>query len=349
MMPDPYRRLRQRLIDHPRAWLVTGGAGFIGSHLVETLLSLDQAVTCLDNLSSGTLKNLEHVLGAVTPEQRDRFRLIEGDIADIETCRSACAGADHILHQAGIGSVPASLESPAASHRSNVTGTVNLFTAARDVGIERVVFASSCSVYGDHPELPKTEDSPTPILTPYAASKRVCEIYGESFAHSFGLSVVALRYFNVFGPRQDPQGAYAAVIPQWIAALLNGEPISINGDGKNTRDFCPVEDVVQANLLAAASSDLPPGCHAFNVASGKPLSLNDLAAALRDAVSRLRPDLEITDPVHRDFRDGDIRYSSASIERIEKALGFEPAGSFADGLNRAMTWYAAEPEESSSS
>ena len=342
-MPSAYHQLKQNLRDMPRHWLVTGGAGFIGSHLVEELLSLDQTVTCLDDLSSGRRENLAGILDTITDKQRARFHLIEGDAADLETCRSACEGVDRILHQAGIGSVPQSIADPAATHRVNVTGSVNLLAAAHAHGIRRIVFASSCAVYGDDPELPKTEASPTPILTPYAASKRVCEIYAEAFARSFGLEIVALRYFNVFGPRQDPGGAYAAVIPIWISAMLRGEPVAINGDGKNTRDFCFVGDVVQANLLAAMSRDLEAPCPIYNVASGQTVSLNELAALLREKVAAMRPGSEIPSPAYGDFRTSDIRHSSANIDQIRRELKFEPGHSLTEGLDLSMDWYAANP------
>lgn len=340
-MSSAHDRLRRTLRENPRHWLVTGGAGFIGSHLVETLLSLDQQVTCLDDLSSGHRTNLSTVLDSVTAKQRERCHFIEGDISDLDTCRSACDGVDRILHQAAIGSVPQSIDDPVGTHRSNVTGTVNLMSAAEKSGIRRIVFASSCAVYGDDPELPKTEDSPAPAPTPYAASKRVCEVYAEAFARTYDLEITALRYFNVFGPRQDPNGAYAAVIPLWISAMLRGEAIAINGDGENTRDFCFVGDVVRANLLAAMAPEWNSSRRILNVASGVSTSLNELAGILREKVAARNPETAIPEPVHREFRAGDIRHSSAGIDRIRRELKFEPGQTLAGGLDRAMDWYLA--------
>lgn len=338
-MPDSYDSLRDRLRERPQRWLVTGGAGFIGSHLAETLLGLDQEVVVLDNFSSGSQANLDAVRAAVAPGQASRLEVIDGDLADRQTCARACRGAQHVLHQGALGSVPRSMEDPLGSHRSNVTGTLNLFDAARAEGIRRVVYASSSSVYGDDPELPKVEGRAGALLSPYAATKAVCEAYAQAFSRSYGMEFAGLRYFNVFGPRQDPEGPYAAVIPLWIAAMLRGEPVYINGDGETSRDFTYVANVVQANLLAATVPSLADPARAFNVAIGGRVTLNELFAAIRQALLAARPGLEIPDPVYREFRPGDIRHSHADYSRSRDELGFVPSHDLPQGLALAMGWY----------
>ncbi len=342
MPPTAYQTLTARLRENPRRWLVTGGAGFIGSHLIETLLGLDQEVTCLDNLDTGYEKNLAAVRASVAPEQAERLTFLHGDLADFATCLAACEGVDHILHQGALGSVPRSIDDPVGSHRANTTGTLNLFAAARERGVRRVVYASSSSVYGDEPGLPKMESRTGRLLSPYAATKAIAETYAESFASCYDMEFAGLRYFNVFGPRQDPDGPYAAVIPIWIASMLRGEPVYINGDGETSRDFTYVANVVQANLLAATAPELTEPARAFNVAIGGRTTLNELFGALRDALAPLRPDLEIPDPVYRDFRPGDIRHSHADFSRARDELGFSPTHDLAAGLALAMPYYLGE-------
>jgi UDP-N-acetylglucosamine 4-epimerase len=339
-MPDNYESLCLDLVTRPQRWLVTGGAGFIGSHLVETLLRLDQHVTCLDNFSTGHRANLDAVLSGLPADQAGRLKLISGDLADMKSCREAVAGTDHILHQGALGSVPQSIADPVASHRSNVTGTLHLFAAAREAGIRRIVYASTCALYGNHAILPIDEDSPVDLLSPYAATKAIGETYARSFATAYGMEFAGLRYFNVFGPRQDPEGPYAAVIPIWVKAMLRGEPIVIYGDGETTRDFTYVANVVQANILAATAPTLAEPSRVFNVAIGGQTSLNQLFDSLRDTLRTLRPGLEIPDPVYEEFRPGDVRHSLADFSRARNELGFEPTHDLAAGLTLAMDWYA---------
>ena len=337
---NTFESIQEELRNSPQHWLVTGGAGFIGSHLVERLLGLDQQVTVLDNFSTGYRENIASARDAVTPEQAARLRVIEGDLANPETCREAVAGADLVLHQGALGSVPRSIDDPVTSHRSNVTGSVNLYTAAKEEGIRRLVYASSSSVYGDEPGLPKVEEKTGHLLSPYAATKAVNETYAEAFARTYDMEFAGLRYFNVFGPRQDPNGPYAAVIPIWVKAMLAGEPIAINGDGETTRDFTYVENVVQANLLAATVPGLAFPSRVFNVAIGGQTSLNALFGQIRSVLSGIRPGLEIRDPVYRDFRPGDVRHSLADYSRARDELGFEPTHDLGEGLAIAMEWYA---------
>lgn len=341
-MPSAYESLRSRLANAPQRWLVTGGAGFIGSHLVETLLRLGQHVTCLDNFSTGPRANLNLVLAGLAPEEAGRLRMIEGDLADLDCCREAVAGADHILHQGALGSVPGSIADPVSSHRSNVSGTLHLFSAARDAGVRRIVYASTCALYGNEAELPIRETSAGDLLSPYAATKAIGEAYARAFANTYGMEFAGLRYFNVFGPRQDPDGPYAAVIPIWVRTMLQGEPIVIYGDGETTRDFTYVANVVQANLLAATVPTLATSSRVFNIAIGGQTSLNQLFAVLRQQLGALRPGLDIPDPIFRDFRPGDVRHSLADFSRARDELGFMPTHDLVTGLGLAMEWYAGE-------
>ena len=336
-----FQTLTSTLSSTPQRWLVTGGAGFIGSHLIETLLNLDQEVTCLDNLATGYEKNLDAVRDAVTPERASRLTTLIGDLADFDTCLEACRGANHVLHQGALGSVPRSIEDPIASHRANTTGTLNLFTAAKESGIQRVVYASSSSVYGDEPSLPKIETKTGHLLSPYAATKAIAETYAEAFSQCYGMEFAGLRYFNVFGPRQDPEGAYAAVIPAWIAAMLRGETVYINGDGETSRDFTYVANVVQANLLAATAPNLAEPARAFNVAIGGRTTLNELFHQVRESLASVRPELDVPDPIYRDFRSGDIRHSHADFSRARDELGFSPTHNLPEGLAISMPWYVA--------
>jgi UDP-N-acetylglucosamine 4-epimerase len=323
----------------PRRWVVTGGAGFIGSHLVETLLRNGQHVTVLDDFSTGHRSNLDEVRAAAGPDAAARLQVIEGDIRDAEACLRAFRGAHRVLHQAALGSVPRSIEQPIASHAVNVTGFLNVLEAARSEGIARVVYASSSSVYGDSPASPKKEEDVGRQLSPYAASKYCDEVYATAFGSCYPLQLVGLRYFNVFGARQDPRGVYAAVVPRWFAALLRGEAVEIYGDGLTSRDFCYVENAVQANLLAA-TTDLPEALgRVYNVAFGATTSLNDLFGLIREQVAKIRPEAAAAEPVYRDFRRGDIRHSLADVGRARALLGYAPAHSVADGLAEAVTWY----------
>ena len=336
-----YEQLEQGLAAKPKRWLVTGVAGFIGSNLLQRLLELGQEVVGLDNYATGYASNLAQVQELVCPESWSKFRFIEGSITELATCRAAYGGVDFVLHQAALGSVPRSIEDPLASHRSNLDGFVNMLVAAREAGVKRFVYASSNAVYGDHPGLPKVEDEIGKVLSPYAATKLANEIYADAFASSYGLEPVGLRYFNVFGPRQDPEGAYAAVIPKWIAALLRGETIFINGDGETSRDFCYIENVVQANLLAATAQTDGVAPQAYNIAVGDRTTLNELCKLLHTALIEKIPSLEANPPVYRDFRAGDVRHSLANVDKARKLLGYQPTHPIHEGIRIAMDWYLA--------
>ena len=328
-----------RLLAGPKVWLVTGVAGFIGSNLLEALLRLDQRVIGLDNYATGTRRNLEQVRELVGPGQWKNFRQMDGDIRDLDTCRRASQGANYVLHQAALGSVPRSIEDPVASHASNVTGFLNMLVAAKDSGVQRFVYASSSSVYGDHPELPKVEDKAGRCLSPYAATKRTNELYADVFARCYKIETIGLRYFNVFGLRQDPNGPYAAVIPRWIAAMVKNEPIYINGDGETTRDFCYVANVVQANLLAATVQKPEAINQIYNVAMCARTSLNQLFGLLRGELLPDYPRLKDCSPVYRGFRPGDVRHSEADISKAERFLGYKPSHTVQQGLSEALVWY----------
>ena len=334
-----YDQVQLSLKATPKKWLVTGVAGFIGSNLLETLLKLEQSVVGFDNFSLGSKKNLGEVRNNVNPEQWARFKFVEGDIVDLPSCQRVCSGVDFVLHQAALGSVPRSIEEPLASHASNVTGTLNMFLAARDAKVKGFVYASSSAVYGDAPELPKLENKIGAPLSPYAATKFADEVYASAFAKSYGFCSIGLRYFNVFGPRQDPEGAYAAVIPKWIAALLKRQEVSINGDGETSRDFCFIDNVVQANLLAATTQNPGAVDQAYNIAVGERTTLNELFLLLQNSLRRLEPDLPEQKPVYRDFRAGDVRHSLADISKAKKLLGYEPTHKIREGLDLAMEWY----------
>jgi UDP-N-acetylglucosamine 4-epimerase len=302
-------------------------------------LHLDQQVVGLDNLSTGHRRNLEEVRSLVTGRQWDKFRLVKGDICDSATCRDACRDVDYVLHQAALGSVPRSMIEPVASHQSNVTGFLNLLVAARDAHVKSFTYASSSAVYGDHPDLPKLEDKTGRPLSPYAATKVMDEIYAGVFAKAYGCPSIGLRYFNVFGPRQDPEGAYAAVIPKWIAALLKREPVFINGDGETSRDFCFIENVVQANLLAAMATEPAALDQVYNIALGQRTTLNQLLQIIKNSLRKRDPSLRDVAPVYQEFRAGDVRHSLADIGKAERLLGYQPTHLVADGLELTMDWY----------
>lgn len=396
-----YDRLRARLSAETHTWLVTGVAGFIGSNLLETLLQLNQRVVGLDNFATGHRRNLDEVQALVSPVQWARFHFMEGDIRNLDDCRRAMfwhplplplgegwveGGAllppppgeggggggseplpvDYVLHEAALGSVPRSLQDPILTNTVNVSGFLNMLIAARDAKVKSFTYASSSSAYGDHPALPKVEDTIGKPLSPYAVTKYVNELYADVFARCYGFNSIGLRYFNVFGPRQDPNGPYAAVIPKWIAALLAGETVCINGDGETSRDFCYVANAVQANLLAATASP-PPGegwggateaggenplNQIYNVAVGERTTLNELFTLLRENLAShgVAGDVQ---PVYRDFRDGDVRHSQADMRKAERLLGYAPTQRIADGLAAALPWYMArcdqaDPEASGS-
>jgi UDP-N-acetylglucosamine 4-epimerase len=325
-----------------RTWLVTGVAGFIGSNLLEALLELGQRVVGLDNFATGFQHNLDQVEFAAGREAWSRFRFIEGDIRSLDACRAACAGVDVVLHEAALGSVPRSIDDPITSHEVNVSGFLNMLVAARDAGVKRFVYAASSAAYGDWPGLPKVEHTIGRPLSPYGAGKHMNELYADVFGRCYGLETIGLRYFNVFGPRQDPEGAYAAVIPKWVAAMLRGETVYINGDGETARDFCYIENVVQANLLAGASVNPEAVNQVYNVAVGGQTSLNELHGILAALLARHDAAFRAAAPVHRDFRPGDVRFSRADISKIERLLGFKATHRVQDGLERAIDWYVAQ-------
>jgi UDP-N-acetylglucosamine 4-epimerase len=334
-----FDHLKKQMLAEPRIWLVTGVAGFIGSHLLEALLRLNQQVVGLDNFATGSRQNLDQVRELVGPDRWKLFRLEEGDIRDLAGCERACQGVHYVLHQAALGSVPRSLACPADSHASNVTGFVNILLAARGNGVKRLVYASSSSVYGDHPQLPKVEDKIGHCLSPYAVTKRANELYADVFARCYGMETVGLRYFNVFGARQDPCGPYAAVIPKWIAAMMRNEPIQIHGDGETTRDFCYVANVVQANLLAATVQKPEAVNEIYNVAVSTRVSLNQLFGLLREGLQTDFPHLRDCHPVHGAFRAGDVRHSEADISKAIRLLGYKPSHMIQQGLSDALAWY----------
>jgi UDP-N-acetylglucosamine 4-epimerase len=318
---------------------VTGAAGFIGSHLVERLLLLGQRVTGLDNFATGKPENLNHVRAAVGDARWANFRFIEGDICDAATCARACAGAGVVLHQAALGSVPRSIDDPLSSNAANVTGFVNMLLAAREAGVERFVYASSSAIYGDHPALPKVEAITGRAMSPYGLTKQVNELYADVFDVCYGFKSIGLRYFNVFGPRQDPNGAYASVIPAWIGALVRGQIPYINGDGDAARDFCYIENVVQANLLAATVEEPLALGQAYNIALGDQTSLVELYAMIRDAVAKRLPQAKGVRAVHRAPRKGDLQFSRADISKAERLLGYRPAVRIMAGLEQTIAWY----------
>jgi len=336
-----YDKLRARLATERHVWLVTGVAGFIGSNLLETLLKLDQQVVGLDNFATGHLHNLEEVRTLVSADQWARFSFIEGDIRTLEDCRRACKGVEYVLHQAALGSVPRSLADPITTNATNIDGFLNMLVAARDAEVQSFTYAASSSTYGDHPALPKVEDVIGKPLSPYAVTKLVNELYADTFARNYGFRSIGLRYFNVFGPRQDPNGAYAAVIPKWTAAMIKGEDIFINGDGETSRDFCFVENAMQANLLAATTAAPEARNQVYNVAVGDRTTLNQLFESLREAlaingVSYEKPSL------YRAFRAADVRHSLADISKGERLLGYSPQYPIRRGISKAVIWYLAE-------
>ena len=326
------------LVNSPRRCLVTGVAGFIGSALLERLLDLGQSVVGVDNFITGHKHNIDDVL-KINPDEKLQFKFIEGDLRDPEVAAKAVKNVDIVLHQAALGSVPRSIKDPIASHEHNVNGFLNVLNAAREAGVQRFVFASSSSVYGDHPGLPKVEERTGRLLSPYAATKRTDEVYAQTFHEAYGLGTIGLRYFNVFGRRQDPDGVYAAVIPRWIAALVAGKPCVIFGDGSNSRDFCYIDNIVQANLLAATAKPEATGT-VYNCGCNGRTDLKELFAMIRDNLAKDIPELASAEPVFEGPRSGDIAHSQASIEKISSTLGYSPTHQVADGMTETVAWFA---------
>ena len=339
---DSFMNAYQAIVDTlpraPRTWLITGVAGFIGSNLLETLLKLDQRVVGLDNFATGHQRNLDEVKSLVSPQQWSAFNFIQGDIRNLEDCHKACTEVEYVLHQAALGSVPRSINDPITTNNTNIDGFLNMLVAARDAGVKSFTYAASSSTYGDHPGLPKVEDTIGKPLSPYAVTKLVNELYAEVFARTYGFKTIGLRYFNVFGKRQDPNGAYAAVIPKWTAAMINGEEVFINGDGQTSRDFCYIENTVQANLLAATTTNDESRDQVYNVAVSGRTDLNALFFALREALNENGVSY-IKDPVYREFRAGDVRHSQADIDKARRLLGYDPQFDITNGIAQAMPWY----------
>lgn len=336
MLATAYDQLKTRLAANPSTWLVTGVAGFIGSNLLEHLLKLDQRVVGLDNFATGYQHNLDAVLVSVTAQQRSRFRFVKGDICNLEDCQKACNGVNYVLHQAALGSVPRSIDNPIATNAANISGFLNMLVAARDAEVKRFVYAASSSTYGDHPALPKVEENIGKPLSPYAVTKYVNELYADVFARTYDFRTIGLRYFNVFGPRQNPNGAYAAVIPKWTAALIEGKPVYINGDGETSRDFCFVENAIQVNLLAATTENSEATNEIYNVAVGDRTTLNELYGYIVKYLQLEFPHVVNALPTYREFRSGDVRHSQAEIVKARRLLGYAPVFRIEQGINLTL-------------
>jgi UDP-N-acetylglucosamine 4-epimerase len=335
-----YDNIRTKLQQERSRWLVTGAAGFIGSNLVELLVSLGQDVVGLDNFATGHQRNIDDVMQR-TAKAPGSFRFIQGDIRNLEACQEACTGIRYVLHQAALGSVPRSIANPIATNDANVTGFLNMLVAARDAGVARFVYAASSSTYGDHTALPKVEDKIGRPLSPYAVTKYVNELYADVFQRTYALQSIGLRYFNVFGRRQDPNGAYAAVIPRWVGRLLSGETCEINGDGETSRDFCYIENVLQANLLAATAPEDATG-EVYNVAFGGRTTLASLFRMIHAGIVRYKPSVAAAEPVYRPFRPGDVRHSQADVSKARNRLGYTPSHDVGAGLDEAISWYVED-------
>ena len=333
-----FEYVKNNLLAEPKTWLVTGVAGFIGSNLLEALLSLKQTVVGLDNFSTGHQHNLDQVRNSVSNAQWSRFDFIKGDIRKLDDCRKSCHGVDYVLHQAALGSVPRSLDDPITTNQNNIDGFLNILVAARDAEVARFVYAASSSTYGDHPDLPKVENKIGNPLSPYAVTKYVNELYANVFARCYDFNSIGLRYFNIFGRRQDPEGPYAAVIPKWVASMVNDETVYINGDGETSRDFCYIDNTIQMNILAATAADEAAN-QVYNVALQDRTSLNELYEAIRSLLEPRFPHLKDSKPDYREFRAGDVRHSLADISKAKKLLGYEPSHRITEGLKIAMAWY----------
>lgn len=334
-----YKTTLSDLNANPRKWLVTGVAGFIGSNLLETLLKNNQQVVGLDNFSTGYQHNLDQVKKIVGEDLWKNFSFIEGDIRNLDDCKQACDSVDYVLHQAALGSVPRSIDDPITTNENNLTGYLNMLVAARDAEVKRFVYAASSSTYGDHPDLPKVEDKIGNPLSPYAVTKVVNELYAQVFARTYNFKTIGLRYFNIFGQRQDPNGAYAAVIPKWVASMIANEAVYINGDGETSRDFCYIDNAVQANILAATTDNSDAVDQVYNVAVGDRTTLNELFEAIRAGLVVTFPHLENFKATYRDFRAGDVRHSLADISKAQKLLGYQPSHRIGEGIDVALDWY----------
>ena len=343
-----YEELQEYLKYNQRTWLVTGIAGFIGSNLLEKLLVLNQKVVGLDNFDTGHQHNIDQAIEdankATGKDLRKNFKFINGDIRELDDCKQACNGVDYVLHQAALGSVPRSIEDPINTNRANIDGFLNMLVVAKDTKVKRFVYAASSSTYGDHPDLPKVEDKIGNPLSPYAVTKVVNELYANVFAKTYGFKTIGLRYFNIFGKRQDPNGAYAAVIPKWVAAILNKEDVFINGDGETSRDFCYIDNTVQMNLLAATTDNDEATDQVYNVALNDRTSLNKLYQMIEDRLIQRTEGLEKQEPIYRDFRAGDVRHSQANIDKAQTLLNYQPKYMISEGMDEAMDWYVGSLE-----
>ncbi|OTG86688.1 LPS biosynthesis protein WbpP [Acinetobacter sp. ANC 4558] len=335
---NQFNTVCEQLKQTPKTWLITGVAGFIGSNLLETLLKLNQKVIGLDNFATGHQHNLDEVQHLVSTEQWGNFTFIQGDICRFTDCQKACQNVDYVLHQAALGSVPRSITDPITTNETNISGFLNILTAARDAEVKSFTYAASSSTYGDHPALPKLEENIGNPLSPYAVTKYVNELYADVFARCYGFKSIGLRYFNVFGQRQDPNGAYAAVIPKWTAAMIHGEDVFVNGDGETSRDFCFIDNTVQANILAATTENEEAKNQVYNVAVGDRTTLNDLFNAIQTALVENEV-IYSKNAIYQDFRAGDVRHSQASIGKIEAFLGYQPQYRIDAGIQLAMKWY----------
>jgi UDP-N-acetylglucosamine 4-epimerase len=340
-MKNSYEKIKEILKTNQFNWLITGAAGFIGSNLVETLLKLNQKVTGLDNFSTGFQKNLDIIKNEIEEDKWKNFNFIEGDIRNQEDCIKACKGKDFVLHQAALGSVPRSVENPMLTNDSNITGFLNMLWHAKEANVKSFVYAASSSTYGDHPDLPKVEDKIGSPLSPYAVTKYVNELYADVFAKTYNFKSIGLRYFNVFGKRQDPDGAYAAVIPKWFASMIKNETVFINGDGETSRDFCFIENCIQANILSALTENEEAKNQVYNVAFGERTTLNELFDLIRERVVKVIPEAKNLKPVYRDFRAGDVRHSLADISKASELIGYRPEFSVTKGLDLAADWYVS--------
>jgi UDP-N-acetylglucosamine/UDP-N-acetylgalactosamine 4-epimerase len=338
-----YEQLQEYLKDNQNTWLVTGVAGFIGSNLLEKLLILNQKVVGLDNFDTGHQYNIDQAIEDANKttgkDLSGNFKFINGDIRELSDCKQACDGVDYVLHQAALGSVPRSIEDPINTNRANIDGFLNILVASKDANVRRFVYAASSSTYGDHPDLPKVEDKIGNPLSPYAVTKVVNELYANVFAKTYGFKTIGLRYFNIFGKRQDPNGAYAAVIPKWVAAILNKDDVYINGDGETSRDFCYIDNTVQMNLLAATTDNDEATDQVYNVALNDRTSLNKLYQMIEERLIRRIQGLEKKKPIHQDFRVGDVRHSKANIDKAQELLGYQPKYIISQGMDEAMDWY----------
>lgn len=333
-----YEHVLEQLKLTPKTWLITGVAGFIGSNLLETLLKLNQKVVGLDNFATGFQHNLDEVEGLVTSEQWKNFTFYNGDIRNLEDCQKVCANIDYVLHQAALGSVPRSIADPILTNSANITGFLNMLVAARDANVKSFTYAASSSTYGDHPALPKVEENIGKPLSPYAVTKYVNELYSDVFAKTYGFQTIGLRYFNVFGKRQNPNGAYAAVIPKWTSAMIQNQDVTINGDGETSRDFCYINNAIQANILAATTLNEDAKNQVYNVAVGDRTTLNVLFNAIREELNKNNV-VYIKNALYKEFRVGDVRHSQADVSKIYKNLGYEGRYNVIQGLQEAMPWY----------